>query len=377
MSDNLFDRLFELLQSPGPVNWKLAAEVVASLAGEPEPIEPSLAEEYQELAQLADLRLAAATMLPSPALSEVHPTDRRTWARENLQTFRVLVEPLAERLAAPLTDAAPGPLGAALQPLVPALLGVQAGTMVGFMAHRVLGQFDTGIPAMDHDRPYLVVTNLEAFAVDHDLDTRQVRLWAALHELAFHRIMAVPWVRRRFVELVEGFYDALDLDPAGLVGALGDLDDPARLQELIGDAGDTPSLLRGKADPEHLAAIQAFTAFVEGFGDHTVHRAAADLLPDLARIEEAQARRRTEPDQAELFLQQLAGLSLQRRIAGEAAAFCEEVIRRWGDDALARVWEAPDRLPTRHELADPVGWAARVLLPELGPGEGTEDPNAS
>ena len=46
MSDNLFEQLFELFQTPGPINWRLAREVTKSLAGSPEPIEPLLAEEY-------------------------------------------------------------------------------------------------------------------------------------------------------------------------------------------------------------------------------------------------------------------------------------------------------------------------------------------
>ena len=37
MSDNLFDRLFELLNTPGPVNWRLGREITQSLAGAAEP----------------------------------------------------------------------------------------------------------------------------------------------------------------------------------------------------------------------------------------------------------------------------------------------------------------------------------------------------
>jgi putative hydrolase len=121
-------------------------------------------------------------------------------------------------------------------------------------------------------------------------------------------------------------------------------------------------LFRGDHQSEHLAAIQAFTAFVEGFGDHAVGRAGASLLPDLQRIAEAHGRRRAEPTQGEQALGQLVGLELQRHRARDAAAFCDDVARRWGEEALASVWEGPDRLPTLTELTDPVGWAARVLL---------------
>ena len=363
MDENLFEQLFRLLQSSGPVNWKVAREVTKSLAGEPEPIEPAIAEEYRELAVAAALRIEAAASLPSSPGGELHPTDRATWAADNQQNFRVLVEPLADKLSMGELPSEAASMAAMLQPLGPALLGVQAGTMVGFMSHRVLGQFDTGVPTMDHDRPYLVVPNIEGFGVDHGLDLRQARLWAALHETAFHKILAVEWLRGHFVAVMAAFYDSVEFDLAGLMGKLTSLEDPAEIEALIGeDQSGMPSLLKAESDPERLATVQAFTAFVEGYGDYVVRLAGADVLTDLERIEEAYSRRRAEPDQAEQSLQQLAGLDLQRHRARDAASFCFEISRRWGDDALNRVWDDPEHLPTLGEIEDPVGWAARVLL---------------
>lgn len=361
--ESIFDQLFKLLQSPGPVNWKIAREVGKSLAGPAEPIEPAVAEEYRELAHVAEMRIEAVSDLPAPAPGELNPTDRATWAADNLQTFRLLIEPLADKLSAGFEiPQAAGGMGAMLQPLGPALLGVQAGTMVGFMAHRVLGQFDTGIPAMDHDRPYLVVPNVSQFAAEIGIDDRQARLWAVLHEMTFHRLMAIEWLRGHFVSAVASFYDSVEFDLGGLMRQLGNLEDPEQMQELLSSEGSVPPLLRGDSDPERLAQVQTLIAFVEGYGDYLVRLAAQPLLPDLDRIQSAYELRRSEPDQAEQFLQQLAGLELQRHRAADAAAFCQEVVRRWGEPALDRVWEEPAMMPTLAELTDPVGWAARVLL---------------
>lgn len=369
--EGIFEQLFKMLQSSGPVNWKLAREVTKSLAGAPTLVEPGVAEEYRELAHVADARISAIVDLPSPSPGELNPTDRATWAAENQQSFRVLVEPLADKLSGLSEGGIPGVgdmggMSAMLAPLGPALLGIQAGTMVGFMSHRSLGQFDTGIPAMDHDRPYVIVPNLDDFAIDHGVDHRQVRLWAALHEVAFHRIMAVEWVRGRFVELVEQYYATVELDTSELLGTLGSMSNPEDVQRMIaeGDA-DASSLISSTSDPDRLAAVQAFTAFIEGYGDHIVHRAGGELLPSIDRIETAYRTRRTEPDQTEQFLQQFAGLSLERHRATDAASFCAEVVERWGDEALARVWEDPSNMPTMDELTDPIGWNARVLLDEL------------
>jgi putative hydrolase len=250
---------------------------------------------------------------------------------------------------------------------------MQAGTMVGFLSHRILGQFDTGIPAIDHDRPYIVVPNVEAFAIDNDLDQQQVRLWAVLHEMLFQRLMEVEWLGGHFVSVIEAFYDTVELDFSDLMGNLTALEDPSRVQDLLGEDGSsTPALLKGTSDPARLAAIQAFTAFVEGYGDYVVRKAAGDLLPDLDRIEEAYARRRTEPDQSEQYLQQIVGLELERHRAEDAAVLCREVEERWGEEALDKIWEDPENLPRLEELTDPIGWAARVLLDSTGFGSGDQ-----
>ena len=377
--EGLFEQLFKLLQSSGPVNWKLAREVTRSLAGPATPIEPAVAEEYRELARVADVRINSVVDLPSPSPRELNPTDRATWAAENQQSFRILVEPLADKLSGmtppgsiPGLDDAGG-MEAMLAPLGPALLGIQAGTMVGFMSHRALGQFDTGIPAMDHDRPYVIVPNLDDFAVDHGIDHRQIRLWGALHEVAFHRIMAVEWLRGRFISLVEAFYASVEIDTSDLLGKLGAMNDPDEIQRMLGAGdADASSLISASSDPERLAELQAFTAFIEGYGDRLVRVAGAELLPTIARIEDAYATRRTEPNQAEQFLQQFAGLSLERRRAKDAAQFCDEVVDRWGHDALERVWDDPSNMPRLAELTDPIGWAARVMLDETAFGEGLD-----
>ncbi len=368
--DDLFAQMFRMFQSSGPVNWKLARELTKNLAGEREPIEPDIAEEYRELAHVAELRIEATANLPAPSPGDLNPTDRATWALENEQTFRVLIEPLGDKITGgfaglPGADSF-GRMGAMLQPLGPALLGMQAGTMIGFMAHRVLGQFDTGIPAIDHDQPYLIVPNVEAFAFESEVDPRQVRLWAALHEMLFQRLMEIEWLRGHFVSVVESFYATVELDLSDVMGQIGALEDPERIQELLGEEGaSAPALLKGTSDPERLAAIQAFTAYVEGYGDHLVRKAGAEVLPDLDRIETANARRRSEPDQTEQSLQQVVGLELQRHRAGDAAAFCTEVEDRWGESTLDRVWEQPGNLPTLTELTDPVGWAARVMMDQF------------
>lgn len=361
MSDSIFDRLFELFQSPGPVNWKLAAEVRKSLAGAAEPVDPHLAEEYAELAGAAEMRLAGATHFDVALGSRVQPVDRASWAASNEQSFAYAIEPLAGKLLAAPPDET-NPMAAMLAPMGPAVLGMQAGTMVGFMAHRVLGQFDTGLPALDQADLFLVVPNVEAFATDHSLDPRQVRMWAAAHEVLDHSLLATPWLRTHIVGVVDEFFAAVHFDPSKLTDALGRIEDPQELEGMLGGAGGMASLLGAEHDPALLGPVQAALAVVSGYGNFVVRRAFDEVLPDLERLEEAAARRRAEPDQAEQFLQQLVGLELDRHRANDAAKFFAEIDRRWGAETIEMAWSGSGNLPTRDELTDPVGWAARVLL---------------
>jgi putative hydrolase len=363
VSDNLFDRLFELLQTPGPVNWRLGKEITGSLAGAAEPIEPKLAEEYQELTLAAQLRLADGLSLDVSTTKTIHPVDRRTWAERNEQSFRYLIEPLSGKLGG--GSGAGSPL---LAPMAPLILGMQAGTMLGFMSHRVLGQFDTGLPALDHDSLFLVVPNVETFAQDHEIEAQQVRMWAVLREVTSHAILSVEWVRDYFIRAITGFYDTVEFDPSALMDMLGGLQDPSSLADpsalegLVDEPNGLARLLGSSHDPAALEPIQAFLAFVEGFGDYAVRTAADELMPQLGEIESAVRLRRSEPNEAEQFLQQLLGLRIDRHRADDAAGFCSDVARRWGAGTLEHLWDEPDKLPRLGELTDAVGWAARVLL---------------
>ena len=93
----------------------------------------------------------------------------------------------------------------------------ELGTVLGWMSRRVLGQYDL-LLAEDEDRDdqdlvYYVGPNI--LAIEKKLfDPRQFRLWLALHELT-HRsqFTGVPWLRPRFLDLVNQMLDEAEPDP--------------------------------------------------------------------------------------------------------------------------------------------------------------------
>jgi len=364
MSDeDLFARLFELFNQPGPVNWSLAAEAAKSIAGEADPIDPWVADEYQELTRVAQLTISEAAPLPVIA-RDCLPVDRRTWTQENLRGFGYLAEPLAEKAELGGFGAESGAFGSLIRQMAPALLGLQMGVLVGFLSHRVLGQFDIGLPTEDSGRLLFIVPNIEGFAVANDLEPRQVRLWVALHEVIHQAEFSRDWVRPRFLELINSYLQGIELDMSGLTSLQG-LQDAEALEEMLDQPGGLPGWVVSEEQRPLLESIQAFMAVMEGYADWLMDRVGASLLPDLGKMRKALERRRSDPGEGEQILDRLMGLDLKVQQYRLGTSFCDEVDRRWGRAALDRIWEHPDRLPSLKELSDPVAWAARVLLEEF------------
>jgi putative hydrolase len=362
VTDNLFDRLAELLRSAGPVNWRLAREIAESTAGPAEPVDPWLAEEYEELSHTAALMIGGASELDPAAIQEpLRAVDRRTWAGSVVEGYGYLAEPLAEGLSP-----TGGPFEAMLQPLGPALVGMQVGTMVGGSARQVMGNFDTGLPPAAAVGSFLVMVNVERSADDAGLDARQARLWAVLKETVYQSQAAIPWVEAHRAALVREYLDGLEFRPEQMQERLEALQDPEELDRLIQEPGGLTGLTAGPGQQEVLDRLDAFSATLAGYADHLIVRTADDLLPDLERIREAADRASIEGP----TMGQALGLEIDRALHRAAATFCDEVARRWGDEALERLWEGPDSVPLPGELTDPLGWAARVLLGSSGKGVG-------
>jgi len=355
VTDNLFDRLADLMRSSGPVNWRLAREIAESVAGQAEPIDPWLDEEYRDLAATAARIVDRHTPLdPALVTAPSVVTDRRGWATANVESLAYLAEPLAEKLSADASSP--------LQPLGPALLGMQMGATIGTMAQTVLGGFDVGLPSGGPSGPQFVVANVEAFAADAGLDPRQTRMWVALHEVTHHAACAVPWLREHVLNLAHDFVEGLEFDIEGIERRIEALQDPEALQQMMHEPTGIAGLLAPEDEGAAAGRLRGVLAVIEGYADQLMRRAASDLIPDAAALRAAIDHRRAEASAGEQLLEQAIAFDLRHADHRLGDEFCGEVRRRWGDEALERIWEGPEMLPDEGELMDPVGWAARVLL---------------
>ena len=354
---NLLDELMKLLSRPGPVNWALAEQLAGHVSGEPEPIDPWIADEYLELARLAQLKVPATTGLATDPALEPVLVGRKEWARLHLRSFCYLVDPMADRL----DGMGSGPLGGLMKPLGPVLLGMNAGALAGTLSTQALGSFDTGLPVAEPVGITFHIPNIEGFATEHSLDPRQVRLWVAFHESIHEALLGRPWVRPHLTDLFGSLVTSMEVDADALGNWQEALTDPARLEEAFARPGGMNALFGGGMNEVLRDEAHAAMTMVEGYGAYLVEQASTGLLPDLASIRAAMTERLANRQDRSEFSGSPRSAS-SAGVHGRGTEFCAEVGTRWGPEAVRRIWEGPDNIPTAHELDDVTGWAARVLL---------------
>lgn len=389
-----------LMGSNGPVNWELARQVaLASLAQASGPDNaPSAADQlaFEDAVRIAELQIATLTKMAAPRqIASVEAVRRAQWVEAAATDLRAFVEPAAKRLADGMSALGPEALGGGLgdqslhpsqapredersagdrgQPadpfadalgqVVPLLLGMQAGAVLGGLAQAVLGRYDIAVPRAQSERLQFVVPNIAAFEQNWSLPPMEFRQWVALHEVAHRFAFARPWIGEHLAELLRDFLSTLEVDSSELEAQLQGMD-PMGTSEgmqdfLKGDGGFFGPVLDGEQKLK-LARIQAFLAISEGFGDHVTHTLGQQMFSSYAKIDEAMRRYREDEPTDPVFAR-LLGVEFTREHAALGRRFCNTVAEQAGAAALGELWTAEESLPSMPELYEPVLWMARSL----------------
>jgi len=378
----LFNQLGRMLSTEGPVNWELARQFALWTAAEGEPesnVDPLERMRLEELVRVADLHIADVTGLATSSTGRpvtVRPVGRGDWAVATLEAWRPLLSALTQALAGP----APAPeangedqpfgaeggwgqmLGSIMPGLQAAFLGMQCGSMVGSLALEAFGQYDLPVPRPPGDLLLVVAENVARFASDWSLPADDVRLWICLSEVAHHAVLIRPHVGARLQELLIAYVSAFDPSAASLEDRLADLDpsDPESLQRALGDPGALISEIQSDQQRGLLPPLEALVAAVEGYVDHVVDVAGGRLIGSHGPLTEAFRRLRVERGQGGRMVERLLGLELRQAQYERGAAFVRGVVERAGEDGLARLWSAPEHLPTPAEVDAPGLWLERI-----------------
>jgi coenzyme F420 biosynthesis associated uncharacterized protein len=337
-----------------PVDWDLARRTAARLM-QPGP-DATRAQAAELVARLrADATVAEGHVREVTGLGHRLPllpadvVDRPAWAAAAVTSMAALTGqaqlPAVSRVARAVTART---------------AGLQVGGVVAYLGGRVLGQYDPFGGPDGEGRLLLVAPNVHAAQQALDVPAADFGLWVCLHE-ATHRLQftAVPWLRSYFADEVGRFLSITqNLDRSAMLERLPDLVRSAR--STGGDSLALVELLQGPEQRAVLDRLLALTTLLEGHADHVMDAAGSEVVPSVATIRRRFTARRRGGGLVDRVLRALLGVEAKVRQYAVGSAFTKHVVLAAGMDGFNRVWESPETLPTRAELADPGAWLRRV-----------------
>jgi putative hydrolase len=353
----------------GPVNWQLAQETAQQTiktAGD-RPVSPAEHEAATDAVRLAEMWLDPATAFAATATSGV-AWSQQDWVNGSMPTWRRVIDPVAERMAAAQVEALPeqvremaGPLSQMLRQLGSVMLGAQLGQGLAGLAATVLTGREVGLPIGPDHTAVLMPAAIDGFATEHGIPADEARLYQALRETAWMRLFGhVTWLADEMTRRMVAAAETVQVDAESLGDLMGGLDpsDTAAMQRAL-----SGGLLQPEDTPQRrtaLARLEALLALTSGWVDAVVAQAAAERLPHAAALSESTLRRRASAESTARTFSELVGLDLNPQRVRQSSALWTELGLRHGLAAREDVWTHPDLLPTSADLDDPAEFVDRV-----------------
>jgi coenzyme F420 biosynthesis associated uncharacterized protein len=343
------------------VDWDLAVRTASRLV-RPGP-QVSRTEAADVVGQLRDFaarstgHVAATTRLATRPGDNVLVVDRPGWVQANVAAFRAMLAPVVEEAVARRKHA-PSPLVSAVGRRV---TGAEVGSLLSFLASRVLGQYDAFDPG--GGRLLLVAPNVVHVEREMDVDPTDFRLWVCLHEET-HRVQfeASPWLRDHMLGRIHSLVGDLLGEPGAvlerLTSGLRNLPDLLR-----GSEGSGAGLLDLVQTPEQrraLAEVTAVMSLLEGHADVVMDDVGPSVVRTVDEIRRKFTQRRAGRGAVDQLLRRLLGLDAKMRQYADGAKFVRGAIDSVGVDGFNAVWSAPEHLPTPEEISAPRAWVHRV-----------------
>jgi coenzyme F420 biosynthesis associated uncharacterized protein len=336
-------------------DWDLAQQVGRRVAGPgtsvPAVERARVREDFSELVPHSeDLIREYTGMEVAGFRSRAWVMSRGEWIRQNLNGLQRIIEPLAARVLARRPQRA----GIARK-----ALGVQTGALLGYVARRVLGQYDVFLPPDDEGLLYFVGPNVTEVEQRYALPRRDFRLWISLHEVT-HRVQfgSASWLRSELTGLVDAYLDTISLDSKELI---------AQAKRAVREvqAGSewrgmgAVFLLLSPEQRELFVRMQALMSLLEGHASYVMNEVARGRVADVDHMRRVLSARRRATGMEKTF-QRAIGFEQKVQQYDSGERFVRTVVDRAGMSSLNLVWQEPANLPTLEEIRDPARWLRRV-----------------
>jgi coenzyme F420 biosynthesis associated uncharacterized protein len=350
------------------VDWRLAERLAFALAGTGPEWDGSADELRLESDRAARLVRRYTGLRPKGRLPEAELVNRAEWAKVNLESFEHLSARVEEHLEQRISGSDNGRVSGIQRTIVRAATGAEAGLAVGFLAQRVIGQYDVALigPARA-PRLLFVGPNLSSararLGVDRDLFLR----WIALHETthAVH-FAAVPWLREHIGAIAEELFEkaAVEVKPSEILGKLVRVNP----RELLRSAksGELATLLLPADQRLLIDRLTAVMTLVEGYAEHVMDAVGDQLDPGYTNLRRALDQDRERRGLLDSIVSRVLGLEMKLAQYRRGKAFADEVVRAHGIRTLNRAWTGPEALPRPEELDSPAAWVERVGVARRG-----------
>jgi coenzyme F420 biosynthesis associated uncharacterized protein len=322
--------------------------------------------ELRQLAAAVQEPVREVTGLPGPADGgKVAVVDRPGWIRANVDGFRVVLDPLVEHLQ----QRAVAPQGSVITAVGSRVTGMQAGLILAYLAGRVLGQYELFLPP-DPDLPEpaapagrlsRVAPNIVMVERELGVDPHDFRRWVCLHEET-HRTQftSVSWLRPYVRQQMTEFLLASDLDPASILERLRSAADAVAGAVRGGDGESLIEAIQSPRQREILERLTAVMTLVEGHGDYVMDAVGPRVVPSVAEIRERFTARRGSAGRLEQAIRRILGIDLKMKQYEQGARFVRAIVTEAGMATFNKVWESPQALPSKAEIASPRRWLERV-----------------
>lgn len=351
----------------------------------------------EDLGRVAELHVNQAPGVTLPAGTKTSPVTRSVWTRQSLATYRPLFERVGEALSTAMKsdsqaimpspeDLASGDIsaftaqmmGQMFTALGPMLVSRSAGSMLGLLGQRALGQYDLPVPRASNEI-LVVPTSIDQAAAEWHVPVDDLRLWVLIHEFTAHAVLSIPHVNARLEALLLDFASAFRPNNELIQERFGNMTDLSQVQEMSDSLNDPDvilSLLRSPAHDLLVPQLDELVAAVLGFVDHTCHTICDGLVLSADQIRDRFRQRWIDVAPADRFMERLLGLEIDTDTVERGEAFIAGVVERCGDDGLIRLWADELDMPTAAEVDAPGLWLARIGLDgDLDTGVGLDVPD--